>query len=402
MIKGLKFENYKSFKDEHSLIFDASSNVYLVYGKNSSGKTNLYHLFKDISTLVRNTNFLDETDFNDNHNIFCKEADNNIFKLSVIFEVDSIEYGYTIHIDYLKGNIYEMLQTNEEVVYLFENEEIVSKYIDKSLVERIRTFDLKKTSLLAIFFDENISLDVTNGFNFKSLKNEFKYVFKADGLFVNKYILDDEFKENCMEQVFNEITKVDFGIDRFSIDNGKHLLDQKLSDLQFKDDKAKKEFINNLNLDMGFIKLFSHKNGLMLDYKFESRGTKLYIDYISTFICEYHINKRRVFVFDELDLALSSTLVKHLITFFKSTFKDAQLIFTTHNTNLLSANEELGLAKGNYIIVDKKEYDSKLYRLNSFEKLRDDNRNNFEKMYLNGRFGGVHEFIWENEIHWRI
>ncbi len=396
MIKGLKVENYKSFKNSQSLIFDAASNVYLVYGKNSSGKTNLYKLFKDISSIVNDYNFFGSFNFKDNNNIFCKEEQNNIFKLSIVFESDGVEYGYVIHVDYTHGPLYELLQTNDEVVYELDDETIKSKYIGDSLMERVKTFDLRKTSLLAILFNENIAKEATKGFDFKTLKSSFEYIFKAEGLFVDKYLLDEEFKSNYLERTIKEIIAVDFGIDGFTIENNVPLFKgdffETIKELDIEKDELKNRLKDYLDKNSNHVEFFSHRKGIRLNYMYESRGTKLYIDYISTFIYEYYVNKRRTFIFDELDSALSSALVKRLIMFFKSNFTDAQLIFSTHNTNLLSVNEELELGKGNYIIVDKKNYESELYRLNSFEKLRDDNRNNFEKMYLNGRLGGIHEF----------
>ncbi len=124
MIKAIQFENYKSFKGVQNLVFDAERNVYLVYGKNSSGKTNLYKLFKDISSIVNNYNFFDDLSFIQSNNIFCKEDGNTTFKLSIVFEVGMVEYGYTIHIDYLTGPIYETLQTEDKVIYNLVNGKI--------------------------------------------------------------------------------------------------------------------------------------------------------------------------------------------------------------------------------------------------------------------------------------
>ncbi len=397
MIKAIQFENYKSFREKQNLIFNAEKNIYLIYGKNSSGKTNLYRLFSDISRIVNDNNFFADRSFASNINVFCKEQGNNVFKLTLVFENDNIEYGYTIHIDYSIGVIYESLQTEDEEIFVCDNGKIASSYIDDNLVERIQTFELTKTSLLAILFNENIAKESTSNFDFKNLRRSFEYIFKADGRFVEEYLDNDQFKVKYLSNVLSEIATVDFGIDGIDIeeipvDVSDELakLDLILSDLDADNRKRFESLLGTVNNRK--IVLYSMRKGIRLNYNYESRGTKLYIDYVSTFMYEYFINNRRTFIFDELDSSLSSALVKKLIKFLTKNFTDAQLIFSTHNTHLLDANIELGLTKDNYIIVDKRKYDSNLYRLNSFEGLRNDNRNNFERMYLGGRFGGIHEF----------
>ncbi len=400
MIKAIQFKNYKSFKGEQNLIFDANKNVYLVYGKNSSGKTNLYNLFKDISNIVNKYNFFNESEFKDNINIFSKKDKDTVFKLNLLFENNNEEYAYSIDVDYIEGIIKESLQTEKEIIFSCEKEEIKSSYLSESLIERIRTFNLKETSILAILFNENISSESIKGYDFKSLKPVFEYIFKAQNLFEKKYLLNENFMDKYKEMLFDEIKSIDVGIDDFRIVDlseitlkiEEHLL-TKLKEDGIGEDEEKIKLVKEYARDIAQpIKLYSKKQGVELDYEKESRGTKLYIDYIATFMFESYVNKRKIFIFDELDAGLSNALLKRLILFFEKNFKESQLIFSTHNTNLLDANEELNLSKENYIIVDKKEYDSEVYRLNSFVGLRNDNRNNFEKMYLNGRFGGIHEF----------
>jgi uncharacterized protein len=98
-----------------------------------------------------------------------------------------------------------------------------------------------------------------------------------------------------------------------------------------------------------------------------------------------------VIFMDELDAKLHPNLVARLVRLFHSPItnpRNAQLLFNTHNTQLLNAD----LFRRDQIwFVDKNGFgEASLYSLASFrtdEGVR--KHDNFEKKYLQGRFGGV-------------
>lgn len=96
------------------------------------------------------------------------------------------------------------------------------------------------------------------------------------------------------------------------------------------------------------------------------------------------IENDRVLVVDELDSSLHPLLVHHLVKQLHSTRTNAQLIFTTHDTTLLS--QKL-LRRDQVWFMEKDEKSAtRLYPLSDFSP-RDSEA--IERGYLNGRYGGI-------------
>jgi hypothetical protein len=99
------------------------------------------------------------------------------------------------------------------------------------------------------------------------------------------------------------------------------------------------------------------------------------------------LDKGRVLVIDELDRSLHPLLVRQIIKTFQDpelNCKNAQLIFTTHDTAQLDGD----LIRRDQIWFTEKGRDqgSELVSLASFSARKDEA---FEKRYLDGRYGGV-------------
>ena len=123
-----------------------------------------------------------------------------------------------------------------------------------------------------------------------------------------------------------------------------------------------------------------------LDLSDESDGTRKLMA-LSPAI-ESALNKGGVLLVDEIERELHPTLVNLIVSKFQSKKTNpvgAQIIFTTHNTELL--NLEL-LRKDQLYFADKKANDgtSELYCLSEFSTRTTDN---IRKGYLIGRYGAV-------------
>lgn len=133
--------------------------------------------------------------------------------------------------------------------------------------------------------------------------------------------------------------------------------------------------------------LFKHKgsnNYLSLDE--ESLGTQMIFALIP-FIADT-INNKKVLIIDELDKSLHPFLVQYIVEMFNSTEFNktgAQLIFNTHDTNLL----DLNILRRDQIWFMEKNNDngeSDLYPLSDFSVRK---LENVEKGYMQGRYGAV-------------
>lgn len=120
----------------------------------------------------------------------------------------------------------------------------------------------------------------------------------------------------------------------------------------------------------------------------ESDGTQKYF-YLTGLILDALENGTVLFV-DELDSKLHPNLVCKIISLFNSSStnpKNAQIIFNTHNTNLLSS----GLFRRDQIwFVSKNDYGvSKLYSLADFKTDTVRKNESFEDNYIRGKYGAT-------------
>jgi len=137
---------------------------------------------------------------------------------------------------------------------------------------------------------------------------------------------------------------------------------------------------------IGIHKMFNSNQTVRLHFKEESRGTNmLYV--LGGKILE-QLDKGGTMFIDEIDTSLHPRLAKFLVLLFqhpKSNPKNAQLIFTTHETTFLDRN----LFRREQIwFTEKDEYgQTELYSMQDFDNVREDTP--FEKWYLAGKFGGL-------------
>ena len=134
---------------------------------------------------------------------------------------------------------------------------------------------------------------------------------------------------------------------------------------------------------------FKHKANdkeYYLDFGVESNGTQVLFTLLP-FIYNA-IKNNGVLLIDELDKSLHPFLVEYIVNIFNDSDinkTNAQLIFNTHDTNLL----DLNVLRRDQIWLTEKNYEngsSELYSLGDFS-LR--NKENIERGYLLGRYGGV-------------
>lgn len=139
-------------------------------------------------------------------------------------------------------------------------------------------------------------------------------------------------------------------------------------------------------------KLFSvHKDRHGRDVAFlledESDGTLRLLDLLPAF-ANLHDKQNYVFIIDELDRSLHTLLQEWLIKFFLESCGEKtrnQLIFTTHNVNLL--NQSIFRRDELWGISKNGKQCSELYSFRDFEGIRKDK--DIRKIYLNGLIGAV-------------
>lgn len=122
----------------------------------------------------------------------------------------------------------------------------------------------------------------------------------------------------------------------------------------------------------------------------QSDGTKSWLSIAPTVLSV--LRNGDFLVADELDASLHVTLLFMIVSAFADpdvNINNAQLLLTTHNTNLLENRKKLHLIPADFWFAEKSPAgSSSYYSLDSFDK-RDDA--NYERRYLSGRYGAIPE-----------
>lgn len=129
-------------------------------------------------------------------------------------------------------------------------------------------------------------------------------------------------------------------------------------------------------------------NILYFDREDESKGTLALMNLLSLTFAVILIGG--ILVIDELDSSLHPLFCRKIVELFNSkniNTKNAQLIFSTHDTTILSAD----LLRRDEVWFTEKDHDgaTTLYSLADFDVRETDN---FEKGYLQGKFGAIPYF----------
>ena len=134
---------------------------------------------------------------------------------------------------------------------------------------------------------------------------------------------------------------------------------------------------------------FIHSNGLSLDLKYQSDGTKKLFSFASLWL--ESLKKGKVLFCDELNDNLHPALVKLLVDLFNDdelNTQKAQLVFTTHETSIL--NQEVLRRDQVWFCERAEDLSTKLYPLSDFTPRK--GIEDIENSYLTGRYGALPYF----------
>jgi len=410
---GLK--NYKCFKGETTLFMEATklknlkdSNVFdidkisllksaVIYGPNASGKSSVIDALKKMKDIV-----LHSLDFGISKNYIAEpfllntksQSEASLFEVAII--IDNIKYRYGFEIE-TNGIIkkewlfQKKLQHKSREISLFQREynsiTLGASFKEgKSLIDKTRENALFVTVVAQ--FNGEISNKILKWFkelnilsNLKS--DEFEH-------FSFEMLKDNDLKEN----IVTIIKEADVGI--YDIINKKityEELKSKNKDIEklpdFIIDKIKEKGVDTIETKHI---IYDEENNFAGFKNFnidrESDGTKKLLALVGSLLDTLFNGK--VLVIDELDNSLHTSLVRAIVKLFNSNEFNrlgAQLIFTTHDTNLL--DQEL-FRRDQIYFTQKDIYGaSELYSLVEYGKGKARDDLVLEKNYLKGKFGAT-------------
>lgn len=406
MLLKFSIENYLSIKEKIVLDMEATSDKenlenlieknnskYLksvvLYGANASGKSNVLSAFNIIVQFLVNSNnmqpgmkipmipFKFDSEYVDKPSSFEFEILVNDIKYRYGFKADTNR----VYEEYLyyspngrESKIFERRNVNE---YYFTSEEKELKDIENKNLENklflatATTWNYDKTKPVYDFFTNNTTLL----FDYRMLEPVAFDLYSND--------LNNSLKEFSLK-ILNE---ADMNISKYEVKSLK-MTDEQLLGLP-------PEIRERIPKDTkGYNITTSHKitddNGVekevSLDFSEESLGTQnLFI--LNPFLMDV-LQNGKVLIIDELDKSLHPFIVKYIVELFNSeeyNKNNAQLIFTTHDINLLNLN----ILRRDQIWFTEKDYkkgSTDLYSLSDFSVRKTEN---VQKGYLNGRYGAI-------------
>ena len=369
-------DNYIEFNNKKILKTSA------IYGANASGKSNLFKVLTNVILMLRNSN---NADINSNLPIVPFKFDKEIIdtnkpsEFEIKFIVDEIRYVYGF-----LANTYEIY---EEYLYYYPNGR-ETKIFDRINIDEY-SYTQKDERVLREIEKKNAPnkffLATATNWNFEKTKPAYNFLTMGIGTCFNldtlKVMALSEYAKNekLKEFALDFLKKADFNIE-----------DYKVVEVTVPEDivlEIRKRDTNVQETTKFFHILIKHKGSTnYLSLEEESLGTQMIFALIP-FIAD-SINNKKILVIDELDKSLHPFLVQYIVEMFNdSEFNKngAQLIFNTHDTNLLNLNI---LRRDQIWFVEKNNDNgvSDLYPLSDFSVRK---LENVEKGYMLGRYGAV-------------
>lgn len=452
MLVGFSVSNYKSFKGEQRISFEASKITRhkghvtvkgnkrilksgLIFGANAGGKSNLVKAVAFSREIILNG--LDKVNLTKSH--FRIESD--MYRRPGIFEyrimVGEVEYSYGLVISYFDkmvlGEWLIRIEKNREI-YLF-NREMDENNISHAMSETEYASIEEKYKM--DFYLEGFSENITEAYKKKTILSDiglratekvgiFAEIKKVYEWFENIIILFPDSTYNGLNEVATDKNKkvlfssvmnyFDTGIESVEGESEQMDFDKVLDNLPKEVAEDIKIDISNevtekpimLKIDGQVFELRKDENGNIIynklklnhgnlddlfDYNDESDGTKRLFDLIPLFYENRGVN---TILIDEIDRSLHINLIRKFLELFYGLLKDedCQLIATTHDSNLL----DLDLLRQDEIwFVERQEnHSSKIFSLNKFRERFD---KKIDKEYLLGRYGAIpifnNDFILE-------
>lgn len=398
MIINFTVGNYRSFKDKKVLSMEATAIKELnesiierdgykllpsavIYGANSSGKSNLLKAIGKFKKIINSSSKLNSTDKLDIIPFLLNQEtaqEPSFFEIELLIDDQTYTYGFTA--DNLK--VYEEWlylkegKTKKDTCLFVRTEEgigIADNYNEgKGLEEKVR--------------DNGLFLSTVDSFNGEVAK---KIIHKIDSIsvisginhdflsgFTNDLCNNKDPELSFQQEVQDFLNSMNVGFNRFELPE-----DEKLAK------EVKAYTIHNLYNEQG--EVIGETRFSMREH--ESSGTNKLFDLAALVIGQLALGD--LLVVDELDSKLHPLLTQHIIKLFnnpKTNPNGAQLIFATHDTNLLNVKT---FRRDQIWFTEKDNSEATdLYSLAEFRepegnKIRKDR--SFEKDYINGRYGAI-------------
>jgi len=351
-----------------------------IYGANASGKSNIIKAIRAcVQMIFESHNYNENTVFAFTPFKFGGVGKPSRFYIRFLIEGVEYEYSFTLtKTEIITEELYYYPVGRKKLVFTRDERKGPDKkdiYEFRSAIRRpmdVAGNTSKKTLFVsrASQMDRDVAKDVFRYFNERFILNYFGY---------NSYSIESLLNDNK-----DLILKVLKAADSDIVDiRSQHEL-RSLTTAVF--DPLSNQLLSRDDIQKPQLKITTfHRNNPEVPFDFyseESSGTQEFFHMMLTILNIIKGNK--VLLIDEISMGLHVNLVEYILNLFHQS-ESAQLIFSTHNTNLLNMRK---LRKDQVYFVNKRDDGSSdLYSLFDFKDFRENM--DAEKAYLQGRFDAI-------------
>jgi AAA15 family ATPase/GTPase len=413
MLIEFSVANFLSIKDRQTLrldasgisdyperVFDAGRHKLLrsaaIYGANASGKSNMLKAIGTMGLVLKtsaqrqSTDDIPVTPFRLNTETINQPT---YFEIVFLINQSQFRYGFEADVNTVKAEwLFEAKKVQEKVLFLRQGDNIdVSKEFKegRGLEERTR----ENALFLSV-------CDQFNGTLAKHILNWFRHVIYTSGIdhdIHRKHLLKLLDAPNVQAELTSIINSVNFGFATIGLQKGA-MDEDYLSGLS---EENQQRFYDLLGGEQTVGIKTAHKqydtNNQIAGYvtldltEDESSGTNKFFDLLAPIYLA--LERPGLLVIDELDAKLHPLLTQAIIRLFnnpKTNPNNAQLIFATHDTNLLTYG---AFRRDQIWFTEKDQYGAtSFYSLVEYQeedgtKVRKDR--SFETDYIQGRYGAI-------------
>ncbi len=370
MLKYYEVENFRSFKQKtrfslektnYKMLEETNTNRNLLkglmfVGANASGKSNTLLPVKLLLDMLFGTIDIPLEMY---HCIFSK---NPSMYMRFVFEIDSSEIDYSINYNTDSSAIYELLKIDDVTVLERDN-----SYAHSVMTEKKEYSDIQNDTLFLreIYFNTR--------FRGNQILQDW-FAFLSSSIYLDLFT-----------RIGNAYQAIKIELKKYLEEKGTDEINKFFEDYHF-DQRIEYGKANKDNIDTLFGEdkhIYMKRNGIdePIIYELESTGTRNLLQLLPAFF--HCVHNGGLLILDEFSSGFHNDLEKLLIRYFMKYSTNAQMLFVTHSTNLLSNSL---LRPDQLYRVEFSEDGSKIKRF-SDEKPRE--AQNIEKMYLGGVFGGL-------------
>lgn len=371
-----------------------------IYGANASGKTNLIKAFSAAIMMVRLSNSRQpgEKLMQMEPFAFDDKTKNSPCEFEFIFYTNSNKYVYGFKAD--KDKVFE------EYLYQYFSSKAtrIFERVNCNEYKFLQSDEAKLNSIKSQNLENKLFLATATTWNYE--KTRHPYMWFAQLIDTYTYsggmgVLNDYNDVELKKFTLKLLEEADIVIKDYNVDIEEMKINENiLTNLNVSPQMIampKQKIIKNITMAHEIIDENNNSKIYNMNFANESSGTKILFSMAP--ILKEVFEKGKVLIIDEIEKSLHPNLVEMIIKFFHNeniNKNNAQLIFNTHETNLLS----LELFRRDQIWFTEKNTKkgaTELYPLDDFSVRKTEN---IQKGYLNGRYGAI-PFVASGESLWQ-